>query len=381
MNTGSASGVVQFAPAGDTPSTLPLPENPSPEDAGMTTPSLAGPPAYLLRETLLPRETGPTESPDDPPGAGAQVVMPAIMALVEAGESGESPENLPLVIEALLFAAEEPPTVSQLAQATHVSRDAIEEALDELAAAAAERGLRVQRDGGSVRLVTAPEAAPSIQRLLGLDRPNKLSKAALETLAIIAYQQPVTRGAVERVRGVTCDGPLATLRGRELIASIGQADTPGRPHLWATTPAFLDHFGLTALTELPPLPGVPAPVAQGALDLDAPAPVADATSAGDAATPEDAEDGPNADLPDSATEDPTTRDPRTVANAAAPAEMDADTDGGRDEDSDADETHDDADQAPLPVASAGPAPGMRTPVQTGPYAENDLDGLAAAGGD
>ena len=238
----------------------------------MTTPSLAGPPAYLLRETLLPRETGPTESPDDPPGAGAQVVMPAIMALVEAGESGESPENLPLVIEALLFAAEEPPTVSQLAQATRVSRDAIEEALDELAAAAAERGLRVQRDGGSVRLVTAPEAAPSIQRLLGLDRPNKLSKAALETLAIIAYQQPVTRGAVERVRGVTCDAPLATLRGRELIASIGQADTPGRPHLWATTPAFLDHFGLTALTELPPLPGVPAPVAQGALDLDVPCP-------------------------------------------------------------------------------------------------------------
>lgn len=218
------------------------------------------PPAYLLRDQDPTNEESPIE--------GDQAVMPAVMALIDASEASDPPENLSLVLEALLFSTEEPPTVSQLAQATQAPRDAIEQALDGLAEVANQRGLRLQRTGNTVRLVSAPEAAPYIRRLLGLERPNKLSKAALETLAIIAYQQPITRGAVERVRGVTCDAPLATLRLRELIASVGQAETPGRPHLWATTPAFLNHFGLSDVRELPSLPRLAAPVAQGALDLE-----------------------------------------------------------------------------------------------------------------
>ncbi len=209
----------------------------------------ATPPDYLLRD----------------PG---RAVAPAALALVENGAPA-APADLPVIIEALLFAAEEPPTVSQLAAAMHVSRDAVEGALDELSAGARARGLRVQRSGQTVRLVTAAEAAPFIRRLLGLERPNKLSPAALETLAIIAYQQPLTRAAIERVRGVSCDAPLATLRRRQLVGSVGQSDAPGRPHLWATTPAFLDHFGLRDLAELPPLPGLSAPAAQTPLPLPA----------------------------------------------------------------------------------------------------------------
>ena len=179
------------------------------------------PPAYLLRDPnasdhapvgqtqIAPPEADGHANAPDP---STQSPMPAVMALVEAGAPQDAPENLPLIVEALLFSAEEPPTVSQIAQATNVSRDAIEEVLDELDAAAADRGLRLQRSGNTVRLVTAAEATPYIRRLLGLERPNKLSKAALETLAIVAYQQPVTRGAIERVRGVTCDAPIATLR-------------------------------------------------------------------------------------------------------------------------------------------------------------------------
>ncbi len=193
---------------------------------------------------------------------------PAVLALVEAANDQETPEDLPLVLESLLFSAEEPPTVSALAQATNAPRDAVEQALDVLQAEGAGRGIRIQRNGSTVRLVSAPQAAAFIERLLGLERPNRLSKAALETVAIIAYRQPVTRGAIEAVRGVSCDAPLSTLRSRELIQSVGQADTPGRPNLWATTPRFLEHFGLSGLTELPTLPEIPGrPAAQASMGL------------------------------------------------------------------------------------------------------------------
>ncbi len=238
METGPASGASAVA----------SPAAPTPAPPPSTVPS-ATPPDYLLRDA-------------------APTATPAVLALVEGG-APEPARNLPAIIESLLFAADEPPTVSQIASAASVSRDAVEGALDELGATTQTRGLRLQRSGQTVRLVTAVEAAPSIRRLLGLERPNKLSKAALETLAIIAYQQPVTRGAIERLRGVCCDGPMATLRRRELVASVGQSAAPGRPHLWATTPAFLDHFGLRDLGELPPLPGLAGPAAQAALPLAA----------------------------------------------------------------------------------------------------------------
>ena len=194
---------------------------------------------------------------------------PAILDLVSAlsEATSEHPEDLALALESLLFVAEEPPTVRQLAEATNVSKDAVEEALEVLEADAAKRGIRLQRHGASIRLVSAPESSRWVERFLGLDRPNKLSKAALETLAIIVYSQPVTRSEVERVRGVSCDGPFHTLRARELIEAVGQVDGPGRPNLWAVSQRFLDHFGLRTLAELPPLPELPTPSEQGRLSL------------------------------------------------------------------------------------------------------------------
>ena len=201
--------------------------------------------------------------------AGLSDTGPAILDLVSAlsEATSEHPEDLALALESLLFVAEEPPTVRQLAEATNVSKDAVEEALEVLEAGAAKRGIRLQRHGASIRLVSAPESSRWVERFLGLDRPNKLSKAALETLAIIVYSQPVTRSEVERVRGVSCDGPFHTLRARELIEAVGQVDGPGRPNLWAVSQRFLDHFGLRTLAELPPLPELPTPSEQGRLAL------------------------------------------------------------------------------------------------------------------
>ena len=104
-----------------------------------------------------------------------------------------------------------------------------------------------------VQLTTAPRFAEYVRRFLGLERQSRLSAAALETLAIVAYRQPVTRSEIESVRGVDCTGVLATLLQRSLIEAIGRGETPGNPNLYGTTPEFLMHFGLGSLDELPPL--------------------------------------------------------------------------------------------------------------------------------
>ena len=179
----------------------------------------------------------------------------------------QHPDDLPLVLEALLLVAEQPPTIQLLARVTGVSPDAVEQALAELSADRT-RGVRLRRHGASVTLVSAPEAAPWVERLLGLEAPNRLSKAALETLAIIAYRQPITRTAIERARGVGAGAALRTLRARDLIEPVGRLDAPGQPLLWSVTPRFLDHFGLGALAELPPLQDLPPPSEQAVLPLE-----------------------------------------------------------------------------------------------------------------
>jgi segregation and condensation protein B len=98
-----------------------------------------------------------------------------------------------------------------------------------------------------------------VEAYLGLDTSNKLSPAALETLAIIAYKQPITRAQIESLRGVNCEGSLHSLASRALIASSGRLEQAGRPVLYATTPDFLQYLGLTSLSELPPLPEVVIP--------------------------------------------------------------------------------------------------------------------------
>jgi segregation and condensation protein B len=163
------------------------------------------------------------------------------------------PYPLPVMVESLLFVASEPVPIAQIAEALDVNLAEVEQALTELNAEIVRRGVRVQRKGDRVQLTTLPECAPYIERFLGLDLTTRLSKPALETLAIIAYQQPITRPYVEGVRGVSSDAVMKSLLGKGLIQEVGRAEGPGRPILYGTAPDFLQHFGLGSLGELPPL--------------------------------------------------------------------------------------------------------------------------------
>ncbi len=167
--------------------------------------------------------------------------------------------NLSARIEALLFVASGSVTPAQLAAALETTVDQVEAALHSLEndylTHSRERGLRIQRHQGKIQLTTAREASPWIERFLGLEAAARLSRAALETLAIIAYQEPVTRPYIDSIRGVNSDGVLKSLLSKGLIQEIGRAEAPGRPILYSTTPDFLQHFGLNSLAELPPLEG------------------------------------------------------------------------------------------------------------------------------
>ena len=163
--------------------------------------------------------------------------------------------SLPLktLVESLLFVAEGPVQIAALAKALEVDAENIETALAELKQEYTQRGMRVQRLRDKVQLVTAPDAALAIEKFLGIDGSGHLSAAALETLAIIAYRQPITRPAIEAVRGVNCDGVIQTLLSRGLIQEMGRQETAGRPILYATTFEFLQNFGLRDTDDLPPL--------------------------------------------------------------------------------------------------------------------------------
>jgi len=163
------------------------------------------------------------------------------------------PEQLLPVLEALLFVADQPVEVGALARTVNVPRAALAGALDELAELCRGRGVRLQRTGELVQLASAPETAEYVARFLGMEQP-RLTNASLETLAIIAYRQPITRPAIEAVRGVDCDGPIRTLLARELIEEVGRSPAIGRPSLFATTVRFLEYFGLEKPDDLPPLP-------------------------------------------------------------------------------------------------------------------------------
>jgi len=163
-----------------------------------------------------------------------------------------APSTMQLV-ESLLFIAGESVTVAQLAQALELPADAVETALWRLAAVCGTRGVSVQRQGENIQLVSAPESAAVIERFLGGQPPARLSAAALEALAIIAYRQPITRAQVDAVRGVDSSGVIRALLGRDLVAESGRLETVGRPILYVTTAEFLRQFGLANLAELPPL--------------------------------------------------------------------------------------------------------------------------------
>lgn len=158
-------------------------------------------------------------------------------------------------LEALFFVSDEPLAASVLAQALDLDRRTVESLCDRLAQDLESRGsgLVLRSIAGGWRLYTHPDTAPVVEQFVLSSRQARLTKAALETLAIVAYKQPVTRHQVNGVRGVNSDGVLRALADRRLIEEVGRDEAPGRPVLFATTPGFLERLGLPSLASLPSL--------------------------------------------------------------------------------------------------------------------------------
>ena len=155
-------------------------------------------------------------------------------------------------LEALLFVAERPLSRREIAAVSGVDRATVDARLGDLEVSLAARGIRLVLSADRVELVTAPEAGALIARYVGADAV-RLSPASLETLAIVAYRQPVTKSAVERIRGVDSDYTIRSLLHRRLVVELGRSEAPGRPFLYGTGFEFLERFGLTSLEEMPVL--------------------------------------------------------------------------------------------------------------------------------
>ena len=162
-------------------------------------------------------------------------------------------EQLRSVIESLLFVAGRPLQTSELRRLLAVDDKRLREAIAALAedCERGERGIRLQRTGDQVQFVSAPENARYVAALLGMPTQARLTTAALETLAVVAYRQPIARSQIEFIRGVNSDRALASLIQYGLVLEVGRASTVGRPALFGTTPEFLGQFGLTSIESLP----------------------------------------------------------------------------------------------------------------------------------
>jgi segregation and condensation protein B len=191
-------------------------------------------------------------------------LQPVSPDAVEDGRAGPSPDGREVdmdtppaelteaQLEALLFVAERPLSRREIAALAGVDRATVDARLGDLEVSLASRGTRLVASNDRVELATAPEAGGLIARYVGADAV-RLSPASLETLAIVAYRQPVTKSAVERIRGVDSEYTIRSLLHRRLIVELGRADAAGRPFLYGTGFEFLERFGLTTLDELPPL--------------------------------------------------------------------------------------------------------------------------------
>jgi segregation and condensation protein B len=160
-------------------------------------------------------------------------------------------QRLSAAIEAILFSSSRPLKVRDLQQATETDRAAVETALETLRESLSHRGLMLQRHQDQVHLATRPEVASYVRRALRPEVAGRLSPAAYETLAIVAYQQPVTRSRIEEIRGVNSDGVLANLELRDLVVEVGRGGGPGQPKLYGTTMRFLQMIGLESLDQMP----------------------------------------------------------------------------------------------------------------------------------
>lgn len=172
----------------------------------------------------------------------------------EGNAGGPLPEAR-RAVEAILFVSDEPIAASLLAQAVEVGRKEVEALLRAMAAEYEHRGsgFVLREVAGGWRLMTHPAAHPHVERFILSSRQARLTNASLETLAIVAYKQPVTRHQVSSIRGVDSDGVLRALTERGLVQEVGREDRPGRAVLYGTTPQFLERLGLASLAELPPV--------------------------------------------------------------------------------------------------------------------------------
>lgn len=165
------------------------------------------------------------------------------------------PENIKSIIESLLFVADGPLTIQRLSEVLEgVEKEDVRSTLDELQSELenSRRGVRLVEVAGGYQFRTAKVNADWVKKFLG-GRPARMGRATLETLAIIAYRQPITRAEIEAIRGVDVDGVINTLLDRSLIRAVARKDVPGRPFLYGTTPEFLQLFNLKDLTHLPTL--------------------------------------------------------------------------------------------------------------------------------
>jgi segregation and condensation protein B len=197
----------------------------------------------VIEERAVATEEG-AEAADGADGAADASSGPA--------ETAPPAELTEAQLEALLFVAERPLSRREIATLAGVDRATVDARLGDLEVALAARGIRLVLSGDRVELVTAPEAGALIARYVGADAV-RLTPASLETLAIVAYRQPVTKASVERIRGVDSDYTIRSLLHRRLVVELGRSDGPGRPFLYGTGFEFLERFGLTSLEELPPL--------------------------------------------------------------------------------------------------------------------------------
>ena len=157
-------------------------------------------------------------------------------------------------VEALLFVASSPVSPHQISEFLNVKVSEIDFALKKLQAHyQSGHGIRLQWHAGKVQLTSAPEYALEVEQFLGIEMTSRLSRAALETMVIIAYKQPITRPGIESIRGVNSDGVVRSILSKGLIEEVGRSDGPGRPILYGTTSEFLHYFGLANITELPEL--------------------------------------------------------------------------------------------------------------------------------